>query len=196
MLRVERGLPEAPAPTLDPDAPPLPSSPRPTARPSPGTIRRCPARCADDLGRPVELVRDLALMPDLGDSLLVTVASDARGGLGRGLGRRPRPAPLPPQRPCRARRRWPTPRSGWEGRTPAASARSSSSFCTRASAASIPTHDPDTQAKDAEILRWLTRERDRLFGINARVRGRRADRRRRPGQACLGRLVAMASEIP
>jgi uncharacterized protein YcbX len=35
----------------------------------------------------------------------------------------------------------------------------------------IPTRDPDTTAKDAEILRWLARERATLFGINARARG-------------------------
>lgn len=33
----------------------------------------------------------------------------------------------------------------------------------------IPTRDPDTQVKDARLLRWLTRSRDQLFGINARV---------------------------
>lgn len=34
----------------------------------------------------------------------------------------------------------------------------------------IPTRDPDTTVKDAEILRWLTREHGGLFGINARMR--------------------------
>lgn len=33
----------------------------------------------------------------------------------------------------------------------------------------IPTRHPDTQEKDAELLRWLTEERAQLFGINARV---------------------------
>jgi hypothetical protein len=32
----------------------------------------------------------------------------------------------------------------------------------------IPTRDPDTQVKDPNILRWLTREHGGLFGINAR----------------------------
>jgi uncharacterized protein len=35
----------------------------------------------------------------------------------------------------------------------------------------IPTRDPDTQDKWAELLRWLTRERGGLFGINARPLG-------------------------
>jgi uncharacterized protein YcbX len=35
----------------------------------------------------------------------------------------------------------------------------------------IPTRDPDTTAKDPNILRWLTREHGGLFGINARPRG-------------------------
>jgi uncharacterized protein YcbX len=32
----------------------------------------------------------------------------------------------------------------------------------------IPTRDPETATKQAEILRWLTRERRGLFGMNAR----------------------------
>jgi uncharacterized protein YcbX len=33
----------------------------------------------------------------------------------------------------------------------------------------IPTRDPDTTEKHADLLRWLTRERAGLFGINARA---------------------------
>lgn len=33
----------------------------------------------------------------------------------------------------------------------------------------IPTRDPETQERDPNILRWLDRDRARLFGINARV---------------------------
>jgi uncharacterized protein YcbX len=35
----------------------------------------------------------------------------------------------------------------------------------------IPTRDPDTAERYAELLRWLHRERRGLFGINARPLG-------------------------
>jgi uncharacterized protein len=128
-----------------------------------------PGALTADLGRSVALRRDLALMQDIGDSLLVTVQStlEAVGGaLGRALDlRRFRPnVHVALDAPAYAE-------NGWEGRTLRVGEVELELLhpCGRCV---IPTRDPDSQAKDAEILRWLTRERDMLFGINARVRGR------------------------
>ena len=114
------------------------------------------------------LRRDLALMQDLGDSLLVTVQSTLEA-VGRALGRaldlrRFRPnVHVALDAPAYAE-------NDWEGRTLHVGEVELALLhpCQRCV---IPTRDPETQAKDAEILRWLTRERDMLFGINARVLG-------------------------
>ncbi|MEA2278416.1 MAG: uncharacterized protein QOC78_3376 [Solirubrobacteraceae bacterium] len=128
-----------------------------------------PGALEADLGRPVALHSDSALMQDLGDSLLVTVQAtlDAVGAaLDAPLDlRRFRPnvhvaldvAAFSEER--------------WEGRTLLVGDVELELLhpCERCV---IPTRDPDTQVKHAELLRWLTRERGCLFGINARAHGR------------------------
>ena len=73
MLGWRAGYPQAPGATLDPDAPPLPLLTAPDGRAFSWDDPALPGALRDDLGRPVDLRRDLALMPDLQDSLLVTV---------------------------------------------------------------------------------------------------------------------------
>jgi uncharacterized protein YcbX len=121
---------------------------------------------AEDLGRPVALRRDLGLMQDLGHTLLVTTQATL-DAVGEALG-----APLDLRRfrtnvhvvlddaPAFAE-------EAWEGRELTIG---DATFrllhpCERCV---IPTRDPDTATKQAEILRWLTRERGGLFGMNAR----------------------------
>jgi uncharacterized protein YcbX len=128
-----------------------------------------PGALEADLGRPVALHRDAALMQDLGDSLLITVQAslDAVGAaLDAALDlRRFRPnLHLALDAPAFAEERW-------AGRTLLVGdvALELLHPCERCA---IPTRDPDTQVKHAELLRWLTRERGCLFGINARAPGR------------------------
>src|SRR4051812_6972147 len=86
MLGWRAAYPQAPGAELDPDAPPLPLLTAPDGRELAWDAPALPGALRDDLGRPVELCRDLALMPDLQDSLLVTVEA-SRVALERELGR-------------------------------------------------------------------------------------------------------------
>jgi len=120
-----------------------------------------------DLGRPVELRRDPTLLQDLADSLLLTTAAshaDVEAHVG--------PLDL---------RRWRTnvhveldagafAESGWEGAEMTIGAARFALLhpCIRCV---IPTRDPDTSERKAELLRWLARERGTIFGINARALG-------------------------
>lgn len=126
-----------------------------------------PAALEADLGRPVTLRRDAALMQDLPDSLLVTFGASHRA-LEEALG------PLDP-------RRWRTnvhveadaaafAEIGWEGAVlEVGGARLALLHpCERCV---IPTRDPQTAEKRPEILRHLNAERATLFGINARPLG-------------------------
>jgi uncharacterized protein YcbX len=127
-----------------------------------------PGALSDDLGREVTLERDLALMQDLNNSILVTTQAtlDAVAReLGRELDlRRFRTnihMILDDDTPAYAE-------ESWEGRRLRVGdvALDLLHPCVRCV---IPTRDPDTQVKDPNILRWLTREHGGLFGINARV---------------------------
>ncbi|MGI8623192.1 MAG: MOSC domain-containing protein [Solirubrobacteraceae bacterium] len=127
-----------------------------------------PGALAADLGREVELRTNPRGRPDLPASLLVTtqathVAIEAE--LGRTFDQR----------------RWRTnvhveldadafAEEAWEGRVlTIGEARFDLLHpCVRCV---IPTRDPDTQEKDAGLLRHLTREHGGLFGMNARARG-------------------------
>jgi MOSC domain-containing protein len=125
-----------------------------------------PGALADDFGRAVTLQRDLALMQDLGDSLLVTTDATLHA-VGEALGgaldlRRFRPnVHVALDAPAYAEERW-TGRTLRVGKVDLELLHP----CERCA---IPTRDPDTQVKDPRILRWLTREREGLFGINARA---------------------------
>src|SRR5215212_648250 len=73
MLGWRAAYPQAPGADLDPDDPPLPVLTAPDGHEFIWDDPALPGALRDDLGRPVDLCRDLALMPDLPDSLLVTV---------------------------------------------------------------------------------------------------------------------------
>jgi uncharacterized protein YcbX len=127
-----------------------------------------PAAFSEDLGRPVTLRRDPALMQDLPDSLLVTFGASHRA-VETDLG-----APFDPLR-------WRTnihveadadafAETGWEGRTLRVGDAELHLLhpCERCV---IPTRDPRTAEKAPELLRYLSARRATLFGINARPAG-------------------------
>jgi uncharacterized protein YcbX len=168
MLGWRAGYPQAPGAALDPDEPPLPLLTGPDGRRYTWDDPALPAALHDDLGRPVDLRRDLALMPDLRDSLLVTVeASRAalEGELGRPVEiRRFRPnVHVRLDAPAFAEERW----QGRRLRVGEAELELLHA-CERCV---IPTRDPDTYAKWPELLRHLAREHGTRFGINARALG-------------------------
>ncbi len=161
-----------------PQAPPLPTLTAPDgvrfAWDDPGL----PEALSDDLGRAVKLVRDLAGQQDLERSVLVTTRA-THEAIERDLGQ-----PLDP-------RRWRTNvlveldaegyvEEAWEGgRLTIGNAEFELLHpCARCV---IPTRDPDTVEKLPELLRWLTRERHGLFGMNARPLG--------PGRVAAGDAV-------
>jgi uncharacterized protein len=120
------------------------------------------AALAADLGREIRLDRDDHGMQDLGETVLVTTQASLDA--------------LP--EPWRDLRRYRTnlhvdgpeawAEERWEGRRMVAGEVELELLhpCERCA---IPTRDPDTQRKDGELSRWLAREHDLLFGINARV---------------------------
>jgi uncharacterized protein len=166
MLTWSAAYPRFPGADLDPDAPPLPVVTAPDGRTFAWDDPALPGALRDDLGRPVDLVRDVALMPDLQNSLLVTVEA-SRAALEDEIGR---PIDL---------RRFRTnlhlsldseafAEQRWEGRRVRVGEAELELLrpCARCA---IPTRDPDTYAKWPELLRWLAREHGTLFGINARA---------------------------
>ena len=166
MLAWAAAYPQAPGEALDPDAPPLPVLTGPDGRTWDWDDPGLPGALRDDLNRPVDLVRDLALMPDLPDSLLLTVEA-SRAALETELG-----APVDLRRfrtnlhleldaPAFAE-------AGWEGRRVRVGEAELELLhpCERCA---IPTRDPDTSEKWPELLRRLAREHDTVFGINARA---------------------------
>jgi uncharacterized protein YcbX len=168
MLRWSASYDAAPGDALDPADVPLPRVTAPDGAVFAWDDPRLPQALAADLGREVALRRDLALMPDLGDSILVTMQAtlDAvSSALDRPLDlRRFRPnIHVQLDGPAYAEERW-------EGRRLQVGDTVLELLhpCERCV---IPTRDPDTTEKHADILRWLTRERSGLFGINARARG-------------------------
>jgi uncharacterized protein YcbX len=166
MLAWAAAYPQAPGAELDPDGPPLPVLTAPDGRTFSWDDPALPGALRDDLGRPVQLTRDLALMPDLQDSLLLTVEASRRA-LEEELGcpidlRRFRPnIHVRLDAPPFAEERW----AGRRLRVGEAELELLHP-CERCA---IPTRDPDTQAKWPALLRWLAREHGTLFGINARA---------------------------
>jgi uncharacterized protein len=163
MLAWSAAYPEAPGIELDP---PLPLLTAPGGRTFRWDDPALPGALRDDLGRPVTLVRDLALMPDLPDSLLVTVEA-SRAALEAELGR---PIDLRRFRP-NLHLRLDAPafaEEGWAGRRVRVGDAELELLhpCERCA---IPTRDPDTTEKWPGLLRWLAAEHDTLFGINARA---------------------------
>jgi uncharacterized protein YcbX len=171
MLRWRAAYVEAPGDALRPDAVGLPTLTAPSGQTFAWDDPALPGALSDDLGRAVTLRRDEALMQDLNDSVLVTTQAtlDAVGAaLGNGALdlRRFRTnvhLVLDDDVPAFAE-------NDWEGRTLTIGDVTLDLLhpCARCV---IPTRDPDTTEKDPTILKWLTRHREGLFGINARMRG-------------------------
>ncbi len=151
---------------IDPDEVPKPRLTDPHGRVFGWDDEDLPTALEDDLGRPVALKRDLGLMQDLGHSLLITTQATLEA-VGTALEQ-----PLDLRRfrtnvhvvlddaPAYAE-------EGWEGRELTIGEATFRLLhpCERCV---IPTRDPDSAVKWAELLRWLTRERSGRFGMNAR----------------------------
>jgi uncharacterized protein YcbX len=168
MLRWSASYDGAAGDALDPRAVPLPHLTAPDGARFRWDDPDLPAALADDLGREVALRRNLMLMQDLNNSVLVTVGAtlDAvAAALDRPLDLRRFRTNIHLELDAEAYAE-----EGWEGRRLRIGDVELQLLhpCVRCV---IPTRDPDTTAKDAEILRWLTREHGGLFGINARPRG-------------------------
>jgi uncharacterized protein len=153
---------------LDPHELPLPTLTAPDGTRFGWDDPELPGALADDLGREVTLRRNPMLMQDLNNSVLVTVGAtlDAVGAaLDRPLDLRRFRTNIHVELDAEAYAE-----EGWEGRRLRVGDAELQLLhpCERCV---IPTRDPDTTVKDAEILRWLTREHRGLFGINARPRG-------------------------
>jgi uncharacterized protein len=165
MLAWSAGYPDTPADDLDPDDPPLPVLTAPDGARLRWDDMTLPGALAADLGRAVSLRRDVSGHQDRPRTVLVTTEA-TRCAVEQALG-----APLDLRRfrtnihldldaPAFAEERW-------EGRrlTVGDAEIELLDPCERCV---IPTRDPDTQERWADLLRWLTREHRGLFGINAR----------------------------
>jgi MOSC domain-containing protein len=181
LLGWSAGYPQAPGAELDPDAPPLPVLTAPDGRTFAWDDPELPRALSEDLGRDVTLERDLALMPDVQDTLLLTVEA-SRAGLEAELGgtvdlRRFRPnLHLRLDAPAFAELRW----SGRRVRVGEAELELLAP-CERCV---IPTRHPDSREKWPELLRHLARAHNTLFGIYARAL--------RPATVRVGDAVAVA----
>ncbi len=149
------------------DDPPLPRVTAPDGRAFGWDDGDLPAALEEDLGRAVTLRRDPTLMQDLEDSLLITVAATHRA-VEEVLG----PLDFLRWRPNLHLEldAGPFGEEAWEGAELRVGGACLTLLhpCVRCV---IPTRDPQTAERRADILRWLARERDTLFGINARARG-------------------------
>lgn len=170
--------PDAPGDELDPEDPPLPVLTAPS-----GDVLRwddpgLPGALAEDLGRTVALRRRLDGHQDRVNSVLITIEATRRAvedALGATLDvRRFRTnIHVDLDAPAFAE-------EAWEGRRMAVGDAELELLdpCERCV---IPTRDPDTQRKWPELLKWLTREHQGFFGINARPLG--------PGRMAVGDRV-------
>ena len=152
---------------LKPDDPPLATVTAPNGRAYGWGDPRLRRALEAELERPVRLRRDTAGIQDLERSVLVTVDASLRaleGELGTEIDlRRFRPnLHLELDAPAWAE-------EGWEGGT----LRLASGVVLRllhpCERCAIPTRDPDTQEKWADLLRHLDAHHQRRFGLNARV---------------------------
>jgi hypothetical protein len=120
-----------------------------------------------DLGREVDLRRDVAGIQDLPRSLLITIEASL-DALGEELAQ---PLDLRRFRPNvhleTGSAAWAE--LGWEGRELAFSGGVRLRLLHPCVRCAIPTRDPDTQEKWAGLLKHLTVRHQRVFGINARI---------------------------
>ncbi|HWI72708.1 MAG TPA: MOSC domain-containing protein, partial [Baekduia sp.] len=168
MLRWRAAYEGTPGDALHPDDVPLPRVTAPSGETWEWGHPALQDALSEDLGRAVTMRRDTALMQDLGDSILITTQATL-DATSEALG-----TPLDLRRfrtnihvilddEAYAEERW-------EGRTLTVGDATLDLLhpCVRCV---IPTRDPDSTAKDPNILKWLTRHHGGLFGINARMRG-------------------------
>jgi uncharacterized protein len=152
---------------LDPARPPFAVVTGPDGRSYRWGDPRLAAALEDDLGRQVELRRDVDGILDLPNSLLVTLDATLHA-LGDELDgpidlRRFRPnLHLAMDAPAWAEQRW-------EGAELAFSGGVRLRLLHPCERCAIPTRHPETQAKWPGLLKHLTRAHDKQFGINARV---------------------------
>lgn len=161
---------DVPADALDPDDPPLPIL---TAPGGAGEWRwddpALPAVLSADLGRDVTLRREPAGQQDLGDTVLLTTTAthaaveEALGELDLRRWRTNVHVAFDAGVPAYAEEEW---EHGTATLNDVPFA-----FLHPCVRCVIPTRDPDTAVKRAEILRWITRQRSGLFGMNARPTG-------------------------
>jgi uncharacterized protein YcbX len=180
MLRWAAAYPQAPGEALEPDAVPLPYVTAPDGAVFAWDDPRLPAALAAALGREVALRRDTRLMQDLGDSVLITTQAtlDAvSAAIGRRLDLRRFRTNIHVELDAAAYAE-----ESWEGRR-LRIGESELELLHPCERCVVPTRDPDTTVKDATILRWLTRERSGLFGINARATA--------PGRVAVGDPVEL-----
>jgi uncharacterized protein YcbX len=165
MLLWQAAYPETAADELVPDDPPRPVLTAPDGRTFAWDDPSLPPALGADLGREVTLRRDVRGQQDLGETVLITTAA-TQAAVDATLG------DIDIRRwrtnvhvafdgvPAHAEERWEhgTARVG-EAELVLLHP------CLRCV---IPTRHPETAAKRADVLRWLTRERAGIFGINAR----------------------------
>jgi len=152
---------------LRPDDPPLATVTGPDGRAYGWGDPRLRRALEAELGKPVRLRRDTAGIQDLERSVLVTVDASLRaleGELGTAIDlRRFRPnVHLDLDAP-------PWEEEGWEGGTLRLTGGIVLRLLHPCERCAIPTRDPDTQEKWADLLRHLDAHHHRRFGINARV---------------------------
>ena len=168
LLAWRASYPDAPGAELDPAAPPEAGVVAPDGRRFRWSDPALPGELSADLGRAVTVRRDLGGQQDLERSVLITVEASLRAveaalGVPLDLTRFRTNIHLELDAEAFAE-------EGWERRTITIGAARLSLLhpCERCV---IPTRDPLTQDKWPELLRWLSRERRTLFGINARPLG-------------------------
>ena len=166
MLAWDAAYPDAPGDELDPNDPPLPTLTAPDGRTFRWDDPALPGALRDDLGRPVSLGRDLALMPDVPNTLLVTVEA-SRTSLEAELRRSIDPRRFRPN--LHVRLDAPAfAEEGWVGRRLRVGNAELEVVMTCERCA-IPPRDPDTTEKWPQLLRHLAAEHDTLFGVYARA---------------------------
>jgi uncharacterized protein YcbX len=167
LLTWRAGYPFAPDAGVRPDDPPHAQVTAPDGRSWRWGDPRLRSALADDLGRDVELRRDVRGIQDLERSVLVTTAG-TRAALEDELG-----VPLDLRR-FRTNVHLeldaePWAEHGWEGATVRLAGGVVLRLLHPCVRCAIPTRDPDTTAKWPQLLRHLDGRHGTLFGINARV---------------------------
>lgn len=181
LLAWEASYPDAPDTAVRPAAPPLATVTAPDGGSFEWDHADLPDALAEDLGRPVELRRDVGGIQDLADSVLITFES-TRTALAAELStrldlRRFRTnLHLEFEAPAWAELVWEGARLEWDGGVVMRLLHP----CQRCV---IPTRHPETQEKWPQLLRHLARTHATSFGINARVE--------RPGEIALGEGVRL-----